>query len=95
MAALVTGETAAVCSPLELDALWLLCGHGARCAAHRPLVRAQLETLAQRLGYPSLPRYLDCVAVPLVDAWISNGFSVQELVDVQVSCLKPTSYHKS
>lgn len=92
VAALMTaGETAAVCSPLELDALWILCGHAARCPAHRPLVRAQLETLAHRLGYPSLPQYLACVAVPLADAWVSNGFSVQELVDVQVLFLKSLS----
>lgn len=88
---MAAGETAAVCSPLELDALWILCGHAARCPAHRTLVRAQLEALAHRLSYPSLPGYLLCVAGPLADAWVVNGFSVQELVDVQVPLLNPTS----
>ena len=78
------GETAAVCEPLELQALWLLAGHAARCAEQRPLVRAQLAALAGRLGYASLPQYLAYMAPRLADAWFRNGFTVQELLDAQV-----------
>jgi hypothetical protein len=63
------GESAIACAQLEMEAVFLLCAHAAKLHSHHALVRATLESVALRMGYPSLRYYTKYHMDNLVFLW--------------------------
>ena len=72
------------CEQLEQHALLLLVGHAAQCPRQRPLVQKLLVSVASRLAYPSLSQYMAYHAATLSYAWLDSGYTVADMLTVQV-----------
>ena len=72
------------CKQLEQQALLLLVGHAAQCPRQRPLVQKLLVSMAGRMAYPSLSHYMAYHAATLSYAWLHSGYTVADMLTVQV-----------
>ena len=81
------GETAAASGLLERQAVFLMCGHAAQQPSDVGLVGAALDMLAARLSYPARSSLLAFHMRVLLFDWCSHGYSIQQLLAIQVSTL--------
>ncbi len=61
-----------------------MCAHAARRLAHLPLARCVLDACAARLGYPDRAAYARMFAWSTVSEWFRLGYSLRELLGIQV-----------
>ena len=83
MPAVPAAESAACCADVELECLFLLCGHAALAPQDIPLLAATLDWLAARMGYPHRHAYAAWHQRALLYAWFSAGFTLNHWLAVQ------------
>lgn len=75
------------CPELEAECLLLISAHVARQPLQLGLVRCVLDACAARLGYPDRAAYALMFAWCTASSWFRLGYSLQELLGVQVLAL--------
>eukprot|EP00899_Mesostigma_viride_P015595 jgi/Mesvir1/24036/Mv10774-RA.1 len=76
---LALGEIAAASEVVEDRAVFLLCAYACSCPAVAPLVAAQLDGVAWRLGYATRADYLRFHLVGVLACWVREGLSLDKL----------------
>lgn len=83
---LYAGHIALACPDLEAECALLIAAHVARQPLQLDLGRCVLDQCARQLGYPDRAAYAHMFAWSTASAWFRLGYSLQELLGVQV-CL--------
>ena len=69
---------------MEREAIFLLCGHAARCPDHSTLVTRALDLIAAGLLYPSRHSLMAWHLPTLLFDLGSSSYALDQLVDIQV-----------